>query len=472
MPTLRESQQRMCMISNTPTLYCSSRTDRFFRMQRLMVSKIYTTHSKTRRRKRTDTRVKELEQRVAEMSFLLEHGRSSSTPSSVEKEDDTVDTHRNSDDIGGVYSFPNSRTSPGTSAHDDPWVVRGTNPGLAHNGPSPNQAWEQATESSDPLCITPDVIDRGILSLSKATELYQNYVDALLPQYPAIPLSYSVTELRSKKPILFLAVLAASSGASDPPLNSALNQEIQRVYATKVSIQGLKSLELIQALLVSILWTYPPDRFEDLKFHQQIHMAATMALDLGLAKKPKGTSIGQQPSKHPSSAEGRTSPSVTTRFPVGQPFDVSHEAETANHVMAPKKHLPDSGSLECRRTLLGCYLFCASVSMSLRLPNFLRWSSWMADCSEVLRTSPDAEPTDKRFVAWVQLQRIVEECGTNFALDSPDDTVSLADERAQLMLQNYEKQLEAWRQQAISNGSIMNRKCSSIGLPDLSLMVI
>lgn len=94
--------------------------------------------------------------------------------------------------------------------------------------------------------------------------------------------------------------------------------------------------------------------------------------------------------------------------------------------------------------------------MSLRLPNFLRYSSWMANCSEVLKTSPDAAPTDKRFVAWVQLQRIVEECGTNFALDSPDNTVSLADERAQLMLQSYEKQLEAWRQHA-NNENIMNR---------------
>ena len=98
--------------------------------------------------------------------------------------------------------------------------------------------------------------------------------------------------------------------------------------------------------------------------------------------------------------------------------------------------------------------------MSLRLPNFLRYSSWMADCSTVLRTSPDAAPTDKRFVAWVQLQRLVEECGTNFALDSPDDTVSLADERAQIMLQSYEKQLESWRQFAINNDNIMNRKSS------------
>lgn len=412
--------------------------------------------------------MKELEQRVAEMSFLLEHGRNSSTPSSVEKEDDVVDIQGINNDIGRVFSFSNSGLSLGTSTKNDPWVDRGKNYGLPHNAPLSNQVWEQNTEVPEAISIVPDVIDRGILSMAKATELYQNYLVALLPQYPAVPLSCTVAELRSKRPILFLAVLAASSGASDPSLNNRLNQEIQRVYATKVSIQGLKSLELVQALLVSILWTYPPDKFEDLKFHQQIHMAATMALDLGLAKKPKGNSIGQQPSKmlyagqHPNLAEDQGFTSLPTRFPVGQPFDVSCVEDSANHVMSPKKYLPDSGSLECRRTLLACYLFCASVSMSLRLPNFLRWSSWMADCSEVLRTSPDAAPTDKRFVAWVQLQRIVEECGTNFALDSPDDTVSLADERAQLMLQNYEKQLEAWRQHAVSNENIMNRQWFSL----------
>lgn len=407
--------------------------------------------------------MKELEQRVAEMSFLLEHGRSSSTPSSFEKEDEIVDTHGMNSDIGRVRSFSNSSLSPGAATKDNTCVSHGKQQGLPQNPASSHQVWEQNTEVPKSISILPDVIDRGILNMAKATELYQTYLDVLLPQYPAVPLSYNVAELRSKKPILFLAVLAAGSGSSDPSLNRRLNQEIQRVHATKVSIQGLKSLELVQSLLVSILWTYPPDKFEDLKFHQQIHMAATMALDLGLANKPKGNSMGQQPSKvlsagnNPDLAEDQGSTSLPTRFPSGQPFDVSYDTESANHVMSPKKHLPDSGSLDCRRALLACYLFCASVSMSLRLPNFMRYSSWMADCSEVLRTSPDAAPTDKRFVAWVQLQRLVEECGTNFALDSPDDTVSLADERAQLMLQSYEKQLEAWRQHAVSNDNIMNR---------------
>lgn len=430
-------------------------------MQKLMASQVYTTHSKTRRRKRTDTRVKELEQRVAEMSFLLEHGRSSSTPSSVEKDDDAADTQGPNSDIGGVYSFSNSSLSPGVSTKDDPGVGPSNQQGLSQNS---HLAWEQSTKGPEPLSISPDVIDRGILNMAKATELYQRYLDALLPQYPAVPLNCTVAELRSRKPILFLAVLAASSGASDPSLNRKLNKEIHNVYATKLAIQGLKSLELVQSLLVSILWTYPPDKFEDVKFHQQIHMAATMALDLGIAKKPKGNPTRQLSSKvlyagqHPELAEDQEFTSSSTRFHDGQPLDASYESGSANNIMSSKMHLPDSGSLESRRTLLACYLFCASVSMSLRLPNFLRYSSWMADCSEFLTKSPHAAPTDKRFVAWVQLQRLVEECGTYFALDSPDDTVSLADERTQLMLQSYEKQLEAWRQHAISNENVMSRQ--------------
>ena len=384
------------------------------------------------------------------MSFLLEHGRSSATPPSVDKEDDVVDDQGINSDIGGVYPFSTRDLSPDASTKDDATLGNSKQRGQPQKFPLSNPVRCQDAEVSDPISILPDVIDRNILSMAKATELYQKYLDTLLPQYPAVPLSCTVAELRSKKPILFLAVLAASAGVSDPSLNSRLNQEIQTVYATKVSIKGLKSLELVQALLVSILWTYPPDKFEDLKFHQQIHMAATMALDLGLAKKPKGNPMVQQPS-NALLAKQNTDPAEE------RPFDISYESGYANHVMSPMKQLPDSGSLECRRTLLACYLFCASVSMSLRLPNFLHFSTWMADCCEVLRKSLDAAPTDKRFVAWVQLQRVVEECGTNFALDSPDETVSLADERAQLMLQSYEKQLEAWRQHALGNDNIMNR---------------
>ncbi len=81
-------------------------------------------------------------------------------------------------------------------------------------------------------------------------------------RYPAVvlPPDWNAAKVRESRPILFLAVLAASAGASKPALNLRLNKEIQQVYATKVTIQGRKSTEICQAMLISILWTYPPDK--------------------------------------------------------------------------------------------------------------------------------------------------------------------------------------------------------------------
>lgn len=75
----------------------------------------------------------------------------------------------------------------------------------------------------------------------------------------------------------------------------------------------------------------------------------------------------------------------------------------------------------------------------------LRFTTFMSECLEVLETSPDAAPTDKRLAAYVRIQRIMEECVTSFSLDDPGNTVSLADERVQHMLKAYEKQLASWK---------------------------
>lgn len=106
-----------------------------------------------------------------------------------------------------------------------------------------------------------------------------------------------------------------------------------------------------------------------------------------------------------------------------------------------------------------------SVSMSLRLPNMLRFSSWMAECVKLLETSENAAPTDTRFVAWVKMQRIVEECGSALALDDPSESnITLADQRVQAMLSGGEKQLDAWRRDATR---VMNREgflpCRKLG---------
>ena len=149
-----------------------------------------------------------------------------------------------------------------------------------------------------------------------------------------------------------------------------------------------------------------------------------MALDLGLGKRPRNR---RRPHDKPSQ---------------GQDYEPQKINDT---LAAPLKPAPDSLTIESRRTLLACYLQCASVSLSLRLPNALRFTSHMAECLDVLETSPDAAPTDRRFAAWVRLQRIVEDCVNSFSLDDPESTVSLDDVRVQGLLKGYEGQFKEWR---------------------------
>ncbi len=66
----------------------------------------------------------------------------------------------------------------------------------------------------------------------------------------------------------------------------------------------------------------------------------------------------------------------------------------------------------------------------------------MNECLHALETSPAAAPTDKRFAAWIRIQRVVEECAIAFSLDDPESTASLSDERIQGKLRGFERQLQ------------------------------
>ena len=218
---------------------------------------MYTTHSKTRRRKRTDTRVKELEEKVRGLSMLLENGRGGSGLS-AERDIEGVENEE-----GSRRRTSNEKNNPVPTTGDMcPWKgsINESQTRSSESANSIMQSWaigEDTTQDS----MWPDVVERGLLSMDKATELVDRYTNLLMPHCPVVPISCTAYELRKTKPILFLAVLAASAATSDPVLHFKLNQETQELYATKITIQGHKSIELIQALCVSILWPYPPKRY-------------------------------------------------------------------------------------------------------------------------------------------------------------------------------------------------------------------
>lgn len=286
----------------------------------------------TRRRKRTDTRVGELEKEVRALSTLLKR-EGGSNPVGIDEDEIEDDESRN---------LPTDRgRGGGTLANESPSIAicgfgrqRVENMTFAERSlgeyeqnsiPTSASSYDKSSGRGTPRQSAPnsDVVDRGLLSLETAAQLFDRYVNELVQYHPTVvfPEGCTADEIRRTKPALFLAVIAAAAGTSDPDLNRSLNKEISQLYAERIIMNGEKSLELVQSLLITLMWYYPPDNFEDLKFYQYIHIAATMSLDIGIGKKPRiGTSREYTRSGNP---------------------------------------LPNSGLIDCRRTLLACYLNCA-----------------------------------------------------------------------------------------------------------------
>ncbi|KAK4248168.1 hypothetical protein C7999DRAFT_13879 [Corynascus novoguineensis] len=260
--------------------------------------------------------------------------------------------------------------------------------------------------------LKPDVIDRGLMTMELANKLFVRYTTEMCRHLPGVvlPPDMTASELRVSKPILFLAIMAAASSEMSK-LQRTLTKEIMQVYADRVIIRGNKSLELVQAILVSVIWYWPPERFEELKFYQLVHIAAVMAIEIGLGRK---------------------------KFA---------RASLKKHLSGVWRHQPvqtDPTTLEARRAWLTCYFLGTNTAMALHRPNLIRWTPFVSECMEVLQSSPDAAPTDKYLCHLVWAHKLGEEIGVQFAMDEPSSTPDLAEPRTQYMLKGFERQLERY----------------------------
>jgi hypothetical protein len=166
-----------------------------------------------------------------------------------------------------------------------------------------------------------DVVDRGLLSMSTAEELFAHYTQNMAPHMPIVvfPNNTTCDSLRKTAPILFLAVMTVASGQDYPHIQATLNAEIMAIFGDRFFVKGEKSLEIVQALQVVTIW-YWPDPNGNSKYYQFIHNATVMAMELGIDRKP--------------------------RFMKWQAFQFPRS-------VPPEFNTETS---ECRRAWLGCYL--------------------------------------------------------------------------------------------------------------------
>ena len=169
-----------------------------------------------------------------------------------------------------------------------------------------------------------------------ASAIFNRYITQLSPHLPAVvfPPGTTADQVFREKPILYVCILSAASfGQIHPDTSKKIGREAVGAIADCVVRNGAKSLELIQAMQVTALWYKPPEQAEQTNFYQIIHMAAVMALDIGLGKRFNA-------------AKARRG------FLSGRGGDLAPGP-------GPRSLPQDSDTLEARRAWLGCYYLCA-----------------------------------------------------------------------------------------------------------------
>ncbi|KAF3394628.1 Transcriptional regulator WAR1 [Penicillium rolfsii] len=376
---------------------------------------IFVAPQRRRPRKRTDSRVAQLEKEMRMMrSLLKDRIREESEPESPEGSEGSPDEAGEMDfhdHLGPISEAPASATGSSHFMDYSPDFMKMAHPGMAGSGPlsaPPSMSGLHTNFSPDSNRTPPeDVVDRGIISLEDAEQLVAFFIHELASFFPLVvfPTSTTAAQLRQTKPILFLSVISAAAISIDAGLAGVLNREMVRLYAERFFIEGEKSLELVQALLIMIIFYYPPSSPLKLQFYQYTHIASTMALEIGLATK-------RRVSKKKSDRKSRH-----------EPYD---------ELLA-----------EQARAVLGCYHLGSTVAMKTRRPNLLQFNDWMNECVQQLERSPHR--TDQHLAVWFELQRITDEAMSSFGLDDTSASSPLTESRVQAVLRWFDKRMERWR---------------------------
>lgn len=374
---------------------------------------IFAPPVKRRQRKRTDVRVTELEKEIQQMRSLLKAKKA--RPSSDASEHDTGDDESDEQGHARDEDTPSTwrrHSSMGTA------IIPATGfcglPSVTNQAPMP-----EPTPTPTPTTSAPkeflgssenDIIDRGVISEDMAREFLGIWRKELVAACPGItiPRHWDVFDLRENKPALFHAIMAASAHSKGSALSDRLHEEAVLLYARSAFVKGEKSIQAIQALIVTVSYYSPSKTPGQLQIYQWINMAASMALELGLTSKPR-----------------------------------THEQLPKRAIRSLQKISSPEELLEHCRTILLLYIISAGFSMRMRRPNILLFNSWMDECFGILEKSKLLD--DKRIVAWLKLQRIADEANTAFGFDDASTSFSLSELRMQIILRIFDRRMQDWR---------------------------
>ncbi|KAL2065657.1 hypothetical protein VTL71DRAFT_3327 [Oculimacula yallundae] len=179
--------------------------------------------------------------------------------------------------------------------------------------------------------------------------------------FVVVPPTVSVEALRHDYPFLFLCVMTVTS-FEDPPLQRRMGQEIKKQICDRLVMGHEASLDLLQGLLVYVAWyqyfCVPGKHQYFLMLQLCVNMCHELRLDLN-EKGKRGLEEAQTQGKVQNSAE--------------------------------------------MRALLGTYCLSSTLSMVLRKPTIMHYTSYMEDCCTHLSQRSDV-PSDQLISLFVEVQ--------------------------------------------------------------------
>ncbi|KAJ5158647.1 uncharacterized protein N7500_008298 [Penicillium coprophilum] len=273
-----------------------------------------------------------------------------------------------------------------------------------HASPAIQQEVTQPTSTSLQLsCSGSDQIGhmaKHVFSSKIAEQIFHRYLDIFAPKYPIVvfPTGTTAELVQETKPLLFLSIMSiACAGYCTITQQRDLANKVRLYLAERAVVRGEKSIELVQALQIVSFWYRAPDDYKQMNLNQLASIATTMAIDLGLDR-----------------------------------IELSKPTSSDNEMW---------DRAEEQRAWLGCLLLSASLSLILRRPNSLAWSSHYDDCAADLRRTKTS-PTDEFLCVIVKTECICHAVNQELSLSDSTTLASLSDQNTLSKVQKFKTQIE------------------------------
>ncbi|KAJ9402483.1 transcriptional regulator family: Fungal Specific TF [Paecilomyces variotii] len=362
---------RICAVAKARCVPSAVDGTKCERCHRLKKECVMQTPSATRRRKAPRTRVAQLEQKLDNIVTLLTSNRT--TPADEEQVQDRADPS-----YTGIPAAASSNTQSGSASSIPDATAACLQPASLSRSPDPGPPHQ--FYGSAPLPPPP-------VELNEETclNLFRMRMAEHFP-FVMIDSKVSVHELRRDKPFLLKAiVVTASFSQMERQMN--LGKEFVQELSQRMLVEGEKSLDLLQGLLVYMGWFQY--LFSSIRqITNLLQLAVALVVDLGLNK-------------------GQSKPNVQCRF---------QKVSDAMGDVSGLGSSGGSGTLEERRAFLGCFYLTAVVSSVFRRMDPLRYTPYVEECCQILLSSK-RYPTDTYLVELVRLQKIANTIKRSIPID-------------------------------------------------------